>query len=124
MRKAMIIVSVIIGLLLVGRALFTGGGVPGLLRRGNCPGTGLSGSGNNLCGVSTPSRIGCLACSARDRAFRPKLCGHTIPASNPIRYGGMVRVGPHLSHTSKRGRLALFPFIHIAPGDASFAVHM
>ena len=61
-------------------------------------------------------RIGCVVCSARDHDFRPKLCGHTIVASNPIRHGGMVRVGPHLPHTSKRGRLAWFPFIHIAPG--------
>ena len=57
MRKAMIIVSVIIELLLVGRASFTRRGFPGTLRGENCPSTGLSDSGNNLCGVSTPSRL-------------------------------------------------------------------
>ena len=57
MRKAMIIVSVIIKLLLVVRASFTCREFPGTLRGGNCPDTGLSGSGNNLYGVLNPSRL-------------------------------------------------------------------
>ena len=57
MMKATIIVSVIIELLWVVRALFTWRGLHGPLRGGNCPGAGLSGSGNRLYGVSTPVRL-------------------------------------------------------------------
>ena len=57
MMKATIIVSVIIKLLLVVRALFTRRGLHGSPRGGNCPGAGLSGSGNRLYGASTPSRL-------------------------------------------------------------------
>ena len=57
MRKAMIIAAVLIKLLWVVRALFTCRGFPGRLRGENCPGAGLSGPGNRLCGVSTPVRL-------------------------------------------------------------------
>ena len=57
MMKATIIVSVIIELLWVVRALFTWRGLHGPLRGGNCPGAGLSGSGNRLYGVFTPVRL-------------------------------------------------------------------
>ena len=55
MMKATIIVSVIIKLLLVVRALLTCRGFPGPLRGENCPSAGLSGSGNRLYGVFYPS---------------------------------------------------------------------
>ena len=57
MRKATIIVSVIIELLLVVTASFTRSRYPGPIRGENCPGAGLSGPGNRLCGVSTPVRL-------------------------------------------------------------------
>ena len=120
MRKAMIIVSVIIELLLVGRALFTGGGVPGLLRRGNCPGTGLSGSGNNLCGVSTPSRLAAWPApsgtvpfvqSSAVIPYRPPTLSDTAawsgsgptyhtPASADVWPGSRLSISPPVTHHS------------------------
>lgn len=65
-----------------------------------------------------------LGLSIQDNAFHPKLCCHTIPAFNLIRQVSIVGVGRPLLPYRKSGHLAYFPFIHMVPGDGSFAIHM
>ena len=69
MSKAMIVASVISNLLLVVRALLTCGGFPGPLGGGNCPGAGLSGSGNRRYGVFNPSRLATWPAPPRTMPF-------------------------------------------------------
>lgn len=108
MRKAMIIVSVIIKLLLVVRALFTRRGFPGPLRGGNCPGAGLNGSGNNLCGVSPLVRLAAWLAPPRTCISSKALRSYHLGLQPyPMRRHGRGRA-PLITHQQRR-TFGLFP---------------